>query len=397
MINTETHSAKSNFIKSYKTIIALDMEVEMINFLSKINLAPTIISANNNTIVFEKINGITLYEILELLSTNKITLSDAIDIFERLVLWLDTFDKHVFSRYNHYIKLTDFHYKNFMIDDTNKIYGIDFEQYKKGEKIDNYISLLAWFKLYNFENTQKINELYLHISKLIANLLTGTELNNKVESEILKIHKKRKMQKLMSNSTAVVMCGGKSERMGGFAKANLMLGKYTFLQHILYALNGFDNIAISCASEAQLNSEGQKKLVDTIKNIGPIGGIYTALNSTKTENVFITSCDFPLINETIIHALFAEHKSKKQTVITKTNGKINPLLGIYSKTHLNTIEQNIKNKNYKIMSILNDNTCFLEIKNMLEHPCYNINTTQQYDDFINTIKNSSALPYSIWI
>ncbi len=386
-----TQSSKNIFMKKYKTKIAQDMEVGMINFLSEINLAPAMIKVAENIVFYEKIQGKTLYEILELLNTSEITLKIAIDVFEQLVLWLTDFDKHVFNKYNHYIKLTDFHYKNFMIDDTNKIYGIDFEQYKKSDKIDNYISLLAWFKLYNFENTQKIDELYLHMFKLIAKLFIDVEINSKVEHEVLRVKQRRKIKKIMARSTAVVMCGGKSERMGGFAKANLMLGEYTFLQHILYSLSNFDNLVVSCANKAQINSEGQKILVDLAKNIGPIGGIYTALNSVETESIFVISCDFPFINDEIIIMLFDEYNDKRQTTIAKINDRVNPLLGIYSKKSIERINQNINDENYKLMSVFDDNTCFIEVANKLKTTLYNINTLQHYEEACRLVKNNDVL------
>ncbi len=384
-----------NVIKTYSSKIAFDMELYMVKYLSEFDMAAKITSVKKNEIEFCEINGKTLYEVLENLNNGTIEFSEATTIFKQLMLWLDLFNEHTYKLHNTYLKLTDFHYKNFMFSN-NKIYGIDFECYEKGKIEDNYISLLAWFKLYNFSNIRVIEKLFVYMLNKIQNKFSNINMLTMVNDEIDRILNRRLVKKTITDCTAVVVCGGKNTRMEGFEKANLKLGKYTFLQHIIYKLSNFDNLVISCNNEKQLNFEGQEIIVDKVENIGPIGGIYTALSNVTTNCIFVISCDFPTVNDIIINKMLIEYNKAKKTVIAKINGKINPLLGVYNKNKLDVIEKNISKGNYKLMCLFDDDTCFLEIGGLLCADYYNINTKQEYAQLINNLESFNNLPLTTY-
>lgn len=86
---------------------------------------------------------------------------------------------------------------------------------------------------------------------------------------------------------------------------------------VSYALDALvencDPIFISANSD-DYKSYGYEVMADLISEIGPLGGIYTALYHSKTEKNVILSCDTPLVgHKTIAYILSqsADHQARK--------------------------------------------------------------------------------------
>jgi molybdopterin-guanine dinucleotide biosynthesis protein A len=66
---------------------------------------------------------------------------------------------------------------------------------------------------------------------------------------------------------------------------------------------------------------------DSLINIGPAGGIYTALNHSTTTYNFITSCDMPFISSEAIHFMISRLDSP---IVIPDHGQLEPLFGLYA-------------------------------------------------------------------
>lgn len=96
-----------------------------------------------------------------------------------------------------------------------------------------------------------------------------------------------------------ILAGGLSTRMGR-AKASLRLGRRTLLGHV----------------RAAANATGWPVRVvrkDRVTRCGPLGGIVTALASTKAESVLFLACDMPLVTPELmrrtVRALTPGHRA----------------------------------------------------------------------------------------
>ena len=89
---------------------------------------------------------------------------------------------------------------------------------------------------------------------------------------------------------AVILAGGKSSRMGK-DKCSLTLGERTLLDHTKKALfsAGFDPQVI---------------VNDLLPNLGPIGGVVTALQKTKRHCVMFLGCDMPFLSVRLLNDFF---------------------------------------------------------------------------------------------
>ena len=100
-----------------------------------------------------------------------------------------------------------------------------------------------------------------------------------------------------SNAVEVcVLAGGLSSRMGR-DKSKMRLGGKSLLAHVKAAV-----------------SNCQVRIIrkDSVPRCGPLGGIYTALRTTRAQSVMFLSCDMPFVPRTLIERLLAVDKSRSQ-------------------------------------------------------------------------------------
>src|SRR2546430_17716334 len=83
-----------------------------------------------------------------------------------------------------------------------------------------------------------------------------------------------------------LLAGGQSRRMGR-DKSRLKLGRRTLLGHI----------------RAEAKTLGLPVRVirrDLVPRCGPLGGIYTALKSTRADGVLFLACDMPFVRAALL-------------------------------------------------------------------------------------------------
>ena len=186
----------------------------------------------------------------------------------------------------------------------------------------------------------------------------------------------------MIKKTAIILSGGKNSRMNYKTKAFLKINGDTFIHRILSAIADYEEKIISCNNFKDYKDfENEALLVsDSFKEIGPIGGIYSALNKSSFSHALIVACDMPFLNKDILNYL-GNYDFKEDALIPVVNGKIEPLCGIYKKSSLKIIESMIKDKDYKLMNLLKIlNTKYLDIKD--NDNFLNINNPEEYSELI---------------
>ncbi|CVI71664.1 putative molybdenum cofactor guanylyltransferase [Clostridiales bacterium CHKCI001] len=176
-----------------------------------------------------------------------------------------------------------------------------------------------------------------------------------------------------------ILTGGKNRRMNGKKKLFLEYEGKPFYQHIVQAFHSFSTIYLSVDCVEPYEMVGLPMIVDTYPNLGPIGGIYSGLKVCKEDALFVTACDMPLINETAVREVIEQYQNRKTLTIIGTNHQIHPLFGIYPKTILPIIEEMIREKNYRVMNLLDfTEVSVVQLKNN-SRIAENINTVNEYN------------------
>lgn len=192
---------------------------------------------------------------------------------------------------------------------------------------------------------------------------------------------------MKSETTAVILSGGKNSRMNYKTKAFLDINGKTFIEKRIEKLDGFKEIIISC-NDFELYSgftDKCKLVADIQKDIGPMGGIYSILKQTQAEKIFVVAADMPFINSDVIDTMTAMEFSGDALVVC-SNGYIEPLIAIYKISILDKLEELIANGDYKLMNLINGvKTSYFYVKD--DKTLRNINTPEDYSNLMNEMNN----------
>ena len=155
----------------------------------------------------------------------------------------------------------------------------------------------------------------------------------------------------METISGIILTGGKSHRMGTL-KQNLQINSKTFLDIAISNLQPFvTQIYLSGLSDVA--NSPYPVIPDKIKDIGPLGGLFSALSVMETNLAIVIPVDMPFLNTAVIKKLLhtALRKSAQATV-ARFQDRQQPLCAVYSKTVLPTLEKQIAQKDYKIKNLL---------------------------------------------
>ena len=147
------------------------------------------------------------------------------------------------------------------------------------------------------------------------------------------------MPKKISISPAFEICiltGGLSRRMGR-DKARLRLGNRTMLGHIRAT-------AKSTGLPVRMISS------DLVPRCGPLGGIFTALKTTRAHAVLFLACDMPFISAGLLTFLASKFRPKESGLFACVNQQAGfPF--IIPKNQLSIIEQQIARKEFSLQKL----------------------------------------------
>jgi molybdenum cofactor guanylyltransferase len=137
------------------------------------------------------------------------------------------------------------------------------------------------------------------------------------------------MDTKIKNTNAYILAGGKSSRMGTDKGLLLFEGK-PMIQYVIEQMQPIFDKLVIVANNPEYAKFGLEVIPDLIKDIGPAGGIYTALHHSETKLNFMVSCDMPFVTAAAIEFII-NNTNDSQIVLLENQGKMEPLFGIYSK------------------------------------------------------------------
>ncbi len=148
-----------------------------------------------------------------------------------------------------------------------------------------------------------------------------------------------------------ILAGGRSSRMGR-NKALVELDGKNLIEYVV-------EVARKAANEILLITNSPKEYAflnlpmfpDEIKNIGPLGGIYTALKACNTSHCLVIACDLPFLSEELIRFL-VENAGDTDVFALDVGRGAEVLCAVYSKACLPAIESLVARGDYKVANLL---------------------------------------------
>ena len=190
-----------------------------------------------------------------------------------------------------------------------------------------------------------------------------------------------------NNILPVVLAGGKSKRFGE-DKSQAKLGGIILIDYILKEIiNNFNEVLIVANSSIQyLNSDKIIKIEDYKKNLGPLGGILSAMKWVKDNNKkyqWIASfpSDTPFFKiDNLNDFLKRVNEKESELFFMKSGEKRHNIFGLWSVHLVDQLDKDLETGTRKVERWAND--IGVKIINMTfekQDPFFNINTKEDLE------------------
>jgi len=128
--------------------------------------------------------------------------------------------------------------------------------------------------------------------------------------------------------TGIVLCGGRSSRMGA-DKAALAFGAETLLQRAV-RLAGMvaDEVIVVARADQALTGLPARIVHDAVADLGPLSGLAAGLSASATGISIVIACDMPLIRTAVLQRLIDE-LGEADACVAVVDGRPSPLCAVY--------------------------------------------------------------------
>lgn len=153
--------------------------------------------------------------------------------------------------------------------------------------------------------------------------------------------------------TAIILAGGKSERMG-FDKQFLQIDQRRLMDFLVNKLKTvFNEIIIVTNKPECYVGLSHKVITDRIIGKGPLSGIHAGLLESSSKYSFIVACDMPNVNMQYVEYMMESMKdSSLDGCVTKFMDNIEPFMSFYSKDLIGKIEKSLSQGRRSVRSVL---------------------------------------------
>ena len=182
----------------------------------------------------------------------------------------------------------------------------------------------------------------------------------------------------------VVLAGGKSKRFGE-DKSQAQLGSKILIDYILSEIiNDFNEVIIVANDPIKhLSSDKITKIQDYKKNLGPLGGIFSAMKWAKDNNkkyqwIITFPSDTPFFKNEIMNSFLNKINTKESELFfIKSNEKRHNIFGLWSLDLIDQLEKDLENGSRKVEKWAdNIGVKTINISFEKEDPFFNINTKE---------------------
>ncbi len=190
----------------------------------------------------------------------------------------------------------------------------------------------------------------------------------------------------------ILLAGGQSRRFG----ANKAFATYNGTPLYRYSYDVLKNVSSQVivigdqemTAKMALDPETlYKEDNETFKGLGPLAGIYSAMEGLSSEWYAVLPCDVPLIKKEIFEKLltYVDRKtvngSMPAGIIPVVNGKQQPLTGLYHHSTSVIIKGLLETNNLRMSDLLNSiETYYVEEQLFDERLFTNVNTRKALQD-----------------
>ena len=150
--------------------------------------------------------------------------------------------------------------------------------------------------------------------------------------------------------TTIILAGGESSRLGGTKALQVVAGK-SLLQRVIDRVTLVsDRILVVGFSAHTGLPVGIEYREDLYPGKGPLGGIYTGLEASRSVYNLVVACDLPFLNVELLRHMI-ELSPGFDAVVPRV-GKVQPLCAVYSRSCREIMKAQVENNLLKISRFL---------------------------------------------
>ena len=198
-----------------------------------------------------------------------------------------------------------------------------------------------------------------------------------------------------NNILGTVLAGGKSQRFGE-DKSQVKLGDKLLIDYILSEIiEEFNEILVVSNSSIDFkHSEKISVIEDIKKNLGPLGGVLTAMKWIKDNNkdykwISTFPADTPFFKRSILQKFLQDIQLEESKLFfIKSNNTRHNIFGLWSIDLMDKLEEDLNKGERKVEVWANSigvKTINIEFQN--EDPFFNINTKEDLEKAKDRLKN----------
>jgi len=154
------------------------------------------------------------------------------------------------------------------------------------------------------------------------------------------------------NITAIILAGGQARRMGGQDKGLIQLAQKPMIEYVLNAIEPQVGTIIINANRNQAIYEkyGFPVVADQIGGYcGPLAGMASGLQISKTPFIVTAPCDSPLIPDNLVHKLYSTLQQENADICTAyANERLQPVFTLMKTKLLSSMLDFLNNGERKI-------------------------------------------------
>ena len=198
-----------------------------------------------------------------------------------------------------------------------------------------------------------------------------------------------------NNILGTVLAGGKSQRFGE-DKSQVKLGDKLLIDYILSeVIEEFNEILVVSNNSIDFkHSEKITVIEDIKKNLGPLGGVLTAMKWIKDNNkdykwISTFPADTPFFKRSILQKFLQDIQPEESKLFfIKSNNTRHNIFGLWSIDLMDKLEEDLNKGERKVEVWANSigvKTINIEFQN--EDPFFNINTKEDLEKAKDRLKN----------
>ncbi len=142
--------------------------------------------------------------------------------------------------------------------------------------------------------------------------------------------------RLLRPLAGVVLCGGRSTRMG-FDKATIRFDGETLLQRALARLDTVCDPVMVAPGGLALTLTGRASVADAEPDSGPLGGLVAGLRASPHRLLAVVAVDLPWVDPELL-GLLAAAIGDHDVAVCETDHGIEPLHAVYATSLLEAAE-----------------------------------------------------------